>query len=494
MEDLADQQLLSDTSDDDISVKPSFRQGPYVHRNVDMRTTTDEKVQLNSKVLKHESEGEHDPQVWLNHSCHIIVFTFSGKPVYTRYGSEDHIAGFTGTLQALISKFAFSPFAQKEDRLRGISWGNLRIEFMDQSPLALVSISRHGMVPRASLRRLLSAIHSQLLFVLTSGVNMTLRSRPNFDVRSLLGGTKPMMGNLISWMNRDMLLSIEDCAVEPLPLPLETRTSIMKILQQNSPECCLLNMLLVGHRVVATAAGSDSQALVSASDVVLMINLVISSASMRSSQSWTPVCLPSLSEEAFVYAYVQYIAPDVAYVSISISPDNANFYEIANHAESVKTKLEPDLKQLSVWDAKCPLPLTAFDETDASLEKREALARVRHCAIVLNQSRQIFSSRINRGETNDHLKDTFRFYQQCVSLVESSHSQQISMTINNDLVFVWITSEFQFFLTAPRGVDVSIITYVYQWMRENEQNLFIPNLASSGAGGTRINPKSVSHW
>ena len=489
MPDVSDQQLLSDTSDSDSNVKPFFRQGPHVHRNGGMA-----KVQhLNAKIAKYESQGENDPELWLMHSCHVFIFTFSGKPVYSRYGGEDLIAGFTGTLQALMSKFALSLFSNEEDRLRSISLGNLRIEFLDKSPLILVCASRHKMIPQVSLRRLLSAVHSQLLFVLTSGVNTTLLSRPSFDVRSLLGGTKPLIGNLISWMNRDMLLSIEDSAIEPLPLPLSTRTNVMQILQQNSPESCLLCLLLAGHRVVATASASDS--LLSASDVVLMINLVISSASMRSSQSWTPVCLPSLSQDAFVYAYVQYIADDVAYVSISLSPENSSFYEISNHAESVKAKLESALAEIANWDSKCPIPMTVFDETDASIEKREALARVRHCSIVLNASRQIFSARLNRtGDSSDDLKDIFRAYQQCVSVVKCSHSQQVSMTYKNDFVFVWVTSEFQLFLTAPRGIDVSVITYVYQWMRENEQILFIPNIAATGGSGTRINPKTPSLW
>jgi hypothetical protein len=494
--------MSSGSSTDGIETVQIFTQGPHFVRVDPGSELNRGKVQLNAKVNKYEDEGEHETDRWLSHACQVIVLTYSGKPVYTRYGREDLIAGFAGTLQALMSKFSLTGFGSSTDRLRSMSLGNFHIEFLDKSPLVLVCISRHIFTPRSTLRRLLKSVHSALLFVLTSGVNTTLISRPNFDVRTLLGGTKPLLGNLISWMNRDMLLSIDESAIEPLPLPLATRSSVMKILQEDCPSSCFLGILLVGHRVVATCSGADAQPLLSASDLVMLISLVISSTSLRSSESWTPLCLPTLSHEAFVYAYVQFLTADVSFVCISLSPDNNNFYAISNHAEVVRLKLgqgdtETYLQVISTWALKCPLVLQALGSVEGSLDKREAISRVRHCAIVLNHSRQLFSSKITRTSVNHDYKDVFRLYQQGISLLKDykrDTSQQVSITHKNDFIFVWTTSEFQFFLTAPRGVDVSVITYVYQWMRENEQILFIPNLGFSGGSGTRIHSRAPSLW
>lgn len=501
---ISDEGISSGSSVDVLSDQYLFRQGPHVLHGPNSGDSPNGKHPLSTKISKYESEGEHASGSWLSHSCHILVLTFSGKPVYTRYGGEDLIAGFSGTLQALVSKFALTGLSATDDRLRNMTIGSLRIEFVDKSPLCLVCISRHKSVPRVSLRRLLAAVHTQLIFVLTSGINNTLLSRPSFDVRTLLGGTKPLLGNLISWMNRDMLLAIDNAAIEPLPLPLQSRSNIMKMMQENCPDCCLLGLLLAGHRVIATVAGADAHIALSASDVVLLINLVISSTSMRSSESWTPICLPSISSEAFVYAYVQFFTGDVSYVCISLSPDNANFYAISNHAESIKSRVTEgdqsgELKTVNLWESKTPLSLSVFDDSDGTVEKQEALSRVRHCAIVLNHSRQIFSSRIAGKNDQEACKDVFRCYQQGMAMLKSAESssassQQISMTFNDDFVFVWTTVEFQLFLTAPRGADVSVITYVYQWMRENEQSLFIPNLAYSGANGTRLSSKAISLW
>lgn len=495
--DSPDEGISSGSSVIAVQERFRFRQGPYVLRTQNAESPSANKLPLNSKISKYETEGEHASESWLSHSCHIVVITYSGKPVYARYGGEDLIAGFSGTLQALVSKFIATGLSSGEDRLRCMSLGSMRIEFLDKSPLILVCMSRRRVVPRESLRRLLAAVHSQLIFVLTSGINNTLLSRPGFDVRTLLGGTKPLLGNLISWMNRDMLLAIEDAAIEPLPLPLSSRSNVMKAMQETCPDSCFLGLLLAGHRVVATVGGQNSHISLAASDVIMLINLVISSTSLRSSESWTPICLPSLSAEAFVYAYVQFFNSDISYVCVSLSPDNANFYAISNHAESVKNRLNDELVIIQSWESQSPLSLSTFPDVDGTVEKQEALARVRHCAIVLNQSKQIFSSRISGKNDKQDCKDVFRNYQQVMAMLKSATdgaSQQVSMTHKSDFVFVWTTSEFQLFLTAPRGIDVSVITYVYQWMRENEQSLFIPNLAYSGATGTRLSPKAISIW
>ena len=56
------------------------------------------------KVNRYAHEGEHDPENWLRHKSHVIVLTYSGKPVYTRYGEEMILAPFFATFSAIIPK------------------------------------------------------------------------------------------------------------------------------------------------------------------------------------------------------------------------------------------------------------------------------------------------------------------------------------------------------------------------------------------------------
>ena len=482
-----------------------FRQGPSCYPQVCLSSPSKSGNDSRSGQDLHENEGEHEPSVWLDHGLHVVVLTYSGKPVYTRYGREDLIAGFSGTLQALVSKFSSLALCGKSDSLRSISVGDTRIEFLDKSPLILVCVCKTRTVSSTSIRRMLTGLHAQLIFILTGGVNHTLKQHTNFDVRTLLGGTRAVLGNFVSWMHHDMLLSIHDSAVEPVPLPFPLRSGICRLLQDRIPTCVVASYLFYGHRILAVGAPAGSVPLVSASDLVLLINLVMSSASMRSSESWTPVCLPSLSDEAFVYAYVRFLSDEVSYVSVCLSPENSNFHAISQHSELVYSTIvsSPDMDEINEWGRKCPLNPDSLD-TEGSLEKQQALSKVRHCAIVLNQSRQIFSSKVIPGPQPTDIprqhKQIYNNYETCVSLLSPSTdsinktSQQVSMTVGNDFVFVWLTSEFQFFLTAPSGIDISVITYVYQWMRDNEQTLFLPNIEKSGRSGTRLNDKAPSLW
>jgi len=492
---------------------PSFLQPPGETSHVSAVSRSPLIPRSNSilldKINRHSHEGEHDPESWLRHKCHVVVLTYSGKPVYTRYGSVDMIAGFTGTLQALVSKFAILGLSPPHivEQLKSISYGDLQIVFVDRSPLLLVGISKHANVSISGIERLLRSVHAQLIFVLTNGVNHTLEQRPNFDVRSLLGGTKPIIGNLVSWMNNSMFSCIQGVAVETLPLPFTSRSALSRITQTGIPDCCLFSVLLCGHRVVCTASSQfESSGIISASDLVLLINVVCSSSNslLKSGQGecWTPVCLPNVSGDAFVYAYIQYMSADVSLVSICTDPDNENFYKLSEHGRLVRESLEysQEIAAIFEWTQKCPLSISDLVTASISSSSPEVfgiahspdqlLLNVKHCAIVLNGSRQIFSSACDD-------KKIFKTYSQCMSLVSDERdesSQQISMTTKDDFVFIWTTSEFQLFVTAPRGIDISVITRVYQWLRENEQTLFISNISLTNEPGTRLASNPSSLW
>ena len=55
-------------------------------------------------------------------------------------------------------------------------------------------------------------------------------------------------------------------------------------------------------------------------DILLVMNLIHSSQSLRSSESWVPVCLPGISPDGFVYAYVYFFTKNIGklYPELSI--------------------------------------------------------------------------------------------------------------------------------------------------------------------------------
>ena len=56
-------------------------------------------------------------------------------------------------------------------------------------------------------------------------------------------------------------------------------------------------------------------------DLHLVMNFVGASSSFRTSESWTPICLPRFNEKGFLHAHVCYISRDVCLVLISTAAD-----------------------------------------------------------------------------------------------------------------------------------------------------------------------------
>merc|ERR1712060_328540 len=72
----------------------------------------------------------------------------------------------------------------------------------------------------------------------------------------------------------------------------------------------------------------------------MVINIIMSSASLRTGESWTPVCLAHLSANAFAYAYISFVEDlDVGVVFISTSSESEQFYAISQQASNVKKSL-----------------------------------------------------------------------------------------------------------------------------------------------------------
>ncbi|KAF1871350.1 hypothetical protein Lal_00020143 [Lupinus albus] len=52
----------------------------------------------------HQFHNEDDASIsWRKRKKHFFVLSHSGKPIYSRYGDEHKLAGFSATLQAIIS-------------------------------------------------------------------------------------------------------------------------------------------------------------------------------------------------------------------------------------------------------------------------------------------------------------------------------------------------------------------------------------------------------
>lgn len=240
--------------------------------------------------------GEAGWTAWQQRRRHFFVLTAAGKPVYSRHGDEQALAGFMAVIQALLSVMS-----DQGDVIHSISVGTSSIEFLLRGQLYLVAVSSRGEAQLA-LRRQLELLYQSILMVATGGIERLLTRSPGYDVQQLLAGAKPSMNALISGYG--------DCpgwmmaSVEPAPTAAADRQRVTAALQDAVQACeCLYGVLLVAGRVVAVERGAAAPAL-NVFDLLLLINFSSSNESLRHNETFVPVCLPNFQPNAFVHAYV----------------------------------------------------------------------------------------------------------------------------------------------------------------------------------------------
>ncbi|PHU24060.1 hypothetical protein BC332_09167 [Capsicum chinense] len=155
---------------------------------------------LNSQVQwlpgKRHSNEDDASISWRKRKKHFFILSHSGKPIYSRYGDEHKLAGFSATLQAIIS------FVENGgDRVNLVRAGKHQVVFLVKGPIYLVCISCTE-EPYHSLKGQLELLYGQMILILTKSLNKCFEKNPKFDMTPLLGGTDVVFSSLIhsfSW-------------------------------------------------------------------------------------------------------------------------------------------------------------------------------------------------------------------------------------------------------------------------------------------------------
>jgi len=153
------------------------------------------------KQQRYSHEHNKDP-AWFHHKKHVLICSWSGRPIFTRYGDDTALAAYMGVISAIIMNL------QKHgDNLRSIVAGDHTFVFLLKGPIYLVCVSSTG-ESVAQIQGQLSYVYDQILSVLTGSVAQILKDRPQYDLRNLMGGTEIVLSDLISDFNRYACIEI----------------------------------------------------------------------------------------------------------------------------------------------------------------------------------------------------------------------------------------------------------------------------------------------
>ncbi|KAK4350305.1 hypothetical protein RND71_029618 [Anisodus tanguticus] len=184
---------------------------------------------------------------WRKRKKHFFVLSHSGKPIYSRYGDEHKLAGFSATLQAIIS------FVENGgDRVNLVRAGKHQVVFLVEGPIYLACISCTE-ESYQSLKGQLELLYGQMILILT-------KNPANF-------------------------LHAYTC----LPLAYATRQAASAILQDVADSGVVFAILMCKHKVISLVGAQ--KASLHPDDMLLLSNFIMSSESFRQVQLTFDSCL-----------------------------------------------------------------------------------------------------------------------------------------------------------------------------------------------------------
>ncbi|CAL5211265.1 unnamed protein product [Lathyrus oleraceus] len=440
---------------------------------------------------RHQDEDDGSIS-WRKRKKHFFILSNSGKPIYSRYGDEHKLAGFSATLQAIVS------FVENGgDSVKLVRAGKHQVVFLVKGPIYLVCISSTE-EPYESLRGQLELIYGQMLVILTKSINKCFEKNPKFDMTPLLGGTDTVFSSLIhsfSW-NPATFLHAYTC----LPLSYATRQAAGAVLQDTADSGVLFATLMCRHKVISLVGAQ--KASLHPDDMLLLANFVMSSESFRTSESFSPVCLPRYNPSAFLYAYIHYFDADTYLMLLTTNSDA--FYHLKDcrlrietvllksnvlsevqrslldggmHVEDLPTIPQYRTSHLGQHTLPSDSP-ESFKEANHDIGGPAGLWHFIYRSIYLDQYvSSEFSSPIS---TRQQQKKLYRAYQK---LFTSMHDKGIGphrtqfRRDENYVLLCWVTQDFELYAAfdplADKALAIKTCNRVCQWIKDVENEIFL---------------------
>lgn len=406
------------------------------------------------------ADEEPDDPAWKKHKKHVFIFSNAGKPIYSRYGDENSLAGFCGVLQALIS------FVEgNDDTIRAVIAGDHTFVFVQKGVINLACVSRTG-EPASQLAQQLNYMYSQILSILTGGVLKIFEKRAQFDLRSLLGGSERFLDRLMSWMDHDYSLTLN--SIHCLRLNVQHRNLIGSILHSCRTSNLLYAILIARHQLVNLLR--PRKHLLHPSDLHLVLNFVNTCTAFRTSETWTPICLPRFNDKGFLHAYVCYIATDICLVLIS--PKVEDFYQLSECRNSIVQRFKSGGENniFAVLEH-------ALKEQFHSVGDIGAPGLLHFVYKSLGTSQIICPKMEPPYVGRKEQKRLFRVYQYVHKRASQSSNKVFMHSTGKELVLAWMTGGFKLYATfgplvalpsAIRGCNTLL-----SWIKQEENSIFV---------------------
>uniref|UniRef100_A0A3Q3WY84 Vacuolar fusion protein MON1 homolog n=1 Tax=Mola mola TaxID=94237 RepID=A0A3Q3WY84_MOLML len=407
-------------------------------------------------------EEDVSSETWRSHRKHVFVLSEAGKPIYTRYGTEEALSSTMGVMMALVS------FVEADKNIiRSVHADGCKVVFLAKSPLVLVGVTQTCQSEKELLREL-HYIYYQIVSLLTlTQLNHIFQHKQNYDLRRLLAGSEYLTDNLLHRLERDpgLLLSAVTC----LPLANSARDVVSSSLQAAKAKNLVFSILLAGDRLVTLVRKKDQ--FLHHIDLHLVFNLVGSSSSFREGEGWTPICLPKFNTAGFFHAHISYLEPASELCLILVSTDREDFFNMSDCKQRFLERLSKRSAYQALKEAlKCPsysMEQVGIPELRHFLYKSKSsgLYTSPEFPFVYQSDEEQERLMGLYQELHSHLHyptRPLRFYYRCGE---------------TENLLAWVTNGFELYLCfsplSTKALAVSAVNKLLKWIRKEEDRLFI---------------------
>lgn len=414
-------------------------------------------------ALSMEKEDEDmTMEAWRLHQKHVFVLSEAGKPVYSRYGSEESLSSTIGVMMALVS------FLEAEkNAIRSIHADGYTVVFVRRSPLVLVAVARTRQSEQEIAQELLY-IYYQIVSLLTwTQLNHIFQQKQNYDLRRLLAGSERITDNLLDLMSHDPSFLMG--AVRCLPLSASIRDVVSTSLQQAKAKNLVFSILLSKNQLVTLVRKKDQ--FLHPIDLHLLFNLISSSTSFREGEAWTPICLPKFNSSGFFHAHISYLEQKTDLCLLLISTDREDFFTVSD----CKQRFLERMKKRGAYN-----PLQEALQSPFYSASLVGIPELRHFIYKSKSSGLFTCPEIEAPYVTEEEKERLLgLYQYLHSRAHSSSHplKNIYYTGPSENLLAWVTNAFELYMCySPLGTKasaVSGISKLMKWIRKEEDRLFI---------------------
>lgn len=296
-------------------------------------------------------------------------------------------------------------------------------------------------------------------------LNKIYERRQNYDLRRLLAGVERLIDHLLDFSECEPAFSLG--AIQCLPLASSIRDSISSAIVQSCHKIKnLVFAILLAHNKLITLVRMKKY-YIHPADLHLIFNLVQSSESLKTAESWTPLCLPRFDGSGFLYGHVSYLAEDCQACLLLLTVEEDAFFPLSEAKQKIVEKLRRGSSLEAINES-----LNLKNESCAAMGFNDLRHFLYKCKTTVQFHQPSLEPPYNKNP--EYLLDLYKRAHQ--RLHGAKPIKLLFERTARESLLAWNTSGFELYAvlepTTETATIIAIVGKLLNWIKKREDKLF----------------------